>query len=307
MECKPKSHVLREKNKLRQILGVLVCAITMCLAACGGGGDSGGDTPNGTRTYYSQVGGVVSGLPTGSSLILSLNSGSQSLPITANGSFKFPTLLPFDSSYSVAVSSQSSGASCRVFDGIGSRTGKINSDGSNVEIYSGNVSVNCYPTSTLYNFENGSIGDLSISTWGVSTSASSGLPSNSTHAGNYVLRPNSGSAVSTGSCTSTSLQISRSVNRIRFDFAISANKGTLRFYIGSILGFENYGKPTSYLFPSGSRLREFDGNNDTVNWMHYDSGPLNLGQSIYHFDWIYSKCGPANGTDLIVIDNLVFE
>lgn len=306
---------LREKNKLRQTLCFLVCAFATCLAACGGGGGNGDDTSNGGRTYYSNIEGIVTGLATGSSLTLSLNSGSQSLVVTANGRFKFPGLLTFDSSYSVAVASQPTNQSCRVFNGSGPRTGYSNSDGSNIAIYGTNVEVICYSKSALYDFESNSIGDLGISTWGVSSSSSSGLPANSDHAGNYVLKPNSASFVSAGSinvngqtvpCTKTNFEVSRSVNRVRFDYAVSVSRWTLRFYAGSTLQLENYGTQTGYR-SSGSSLREFDGNNGVVNWMHYDSGPLNLGLSIYHFEWVFLRCGPANSTDVMVIDNLIFE
>lgn len=307
---------LREKSLAYRTLCLLLCAMAMNLAACGGGGGSGDDASGGSRTYYSNIEGTVTGLAAGTSLALSLNSGSQTLVVTASGSFKFPGLLTFDSSYSVAIASQPSNQSCRVFNGSGPRTGYASNDGSNIEIYGKNVEVICYSKNTLYDFESNSIGDLGISTWEVSLSAALGLPANSGHAGNYVLTPRTASAVSDGSttvngqtvpCTKTTLQISRPVNRIRFDFAISVDKATLRFIIDSILGFENYGNPTTYLFPSGSRLRRFDGNNGVVNWMHYDSGPLNPGQSTYHFNWIYFRCGSANSTDVMVIDNLVFE
>ncbi len=68
------------------------------------------------------VGGNVGGL-TGSGLVLSLNSGAQTLPLAANGAFTFPTGLANAASYAVAVGTQPSGQTCSVASGSGTITG----------------------------------------------------------------------------------------------------------------------------------------------------------------------------------------
>ena len=71
-----------------------------------------------TNTY--SVGGSVSGL-SGSGLVLSLNSGAQTLPVAADGSFTFPTALASGSAYAVTVQTQPSGPAqvCAVANGSG--------------------------------------------------------------------------------------------------------------------------------------------------------------------------------------------
>jgi hypothetical protein len=71
-----------------------------------------------TNTYT--VGGNVSGL-TGSGLVLSLNSGAQTLNVSANGSFVFPTAINSGSAYAVTVQTQPSAPAqtCTVASGTG--------------------------------------------------------------------------------------------------------------------------------------------------------------------------------------------
>jgi subtilisin-like proprotein convertase family protein len=64
------------------------------------------------------VGGNVSGV-SGAGLVLSLNSGAQSLPISASGSFTFPTGLASGAAYAVTVGTQPSGLTCTVANGSG--------------------------------------------------------------------------------------------------------------------------------------------------------------------------------------------
>ncbi len=73
-----------------------------------------------------QVGGTVSGLA-GSGLVLRLN-GSTNLPVSANGSFVFPTYITSGGSYAVTVGTQPSSPNqvCTVANGSGSVTATIN-------------------------------------------------------------------------------------------------------------------------------------------------------------------------------------
>lgn len=80
------------------------------------------------------VGGTVSGLSSGTTVILK-NNGADLLSITSNGPFFFANAVTSGSSYSVAVATQPSGETCTVSNG----TGTVDASLSNT----GNVVVNC--------------------------------------------------------------------------------------------------------------------------------------------------------------------
>lgn len=79
------------------------------------------------------IGGTVSGLPGGQSIVL-LNNGRDSLTIAANGRFVFGGLVPFNGSYLVTISTQPASANCTVANASGTATGDVN-----------NVLVSCQP------------------------------------------------------------------------------------------------------------------------------------------------------------------
>jgi hypothetical protein len=91
-----------------------------------------------TNTYT--VGGNVSGL-VGSGLVLQLN-GANDLPISADGSFTFPTALADGTAYAVTVGTQPSSPAqiCAVTNGSGTIAG------ANVT----NVAVTCQPDDTIF-------------------------------------------------------------------------------------------------------------------------------------------------------------
>ena len=93
------------------------CAVTNGASGTANG-DVGSVIVNCTNNTFT-VGGVVSGL-TGSGLVLQDNGGSN-LPITANGSFSFPTPAPRGSGYTVTVLTQpaSPAQTCGVSNGVG--------------------------------------------------------------------------------------------------------------------------------------------------------------------------------------------
>jgi len=64
------------------------------------------------------VGGTLSGLTQGNSIVLEDNGG-DAVPVTANGSFMFPTQVPSGHAYMVSVSTQPSGQTCSVSAGAG--------------------------------------------------------------------------------------------------------------------------------------------------------------------------------------------
>jgi len=94
------------------------------------------------------LGGTVSGL-SGNGLMLQDN-GANSLPITANGSYSFPTAIANGSSYNVTISAQPSGQICNVNNGYGASIAGNVTD----------VLVNCFPT-TVTDKIGGTISGLS--------------------------------------------------------------------------------------------------------------------------------------------------
>ncbi len=99
--------------------------LTLALALTGCGGGSSGSTTPAPPTTSSPVthviGGIVSGLPSGTSLALQDND-RDTLTISGSGYdqiFIFPTALASGTPYSVTVSSQPSGVRCSVANGSG--------------------------------------------------------------------------------------------------------------------------------------------------------------------------------------------
>ncbi len=85
-------------------------ALAVALAGCGGGKSD------------AAIGGNVSGLAAGSSLVLQ-NNGSDSVTLAGNGSFEFPRALKSSASYAVTVLTQPSGQLCAVDNGSGTVDG----------------------------------------------------------------------------------------------------------------------------------------------------------------------------------------
>lgn len=79
------------------------------------------------------IGGTLSGLPGGQSIVL-LNNGRDSLTLAANGTFVFGGLVPFNGSYVVTISAQPASANCVVTNASGTVNGDVN-----------NVQVTCLP------------------------------------------------------------------------------------------------------------------------------------------------------------------
>ncbi|WP_395681781.1 reprolysin-like metallopeptidase [Dokdonella sp.] len=96
-----------------------------CAVANGSGQLSGANVTNVAVTCSSTnftVGGNVSGL-SGSGLVLSLNAGAQTLPVSVNGNFAFPTSLANGTNYTVTVGTQPAGQVCSVANGTGQISG----------------------------------------------------------------------------------------------------------------------------------------------------------------------------------------
>ncbi|WP_158272834.1 cellulase family glycosylhydrolase [Limnohabitans sp. T6-5] len=90
-----------------QLLTRLGWLASMLLSACGGGGGLMDSAPVGAYT----VGGSVSGLAAGDTIVLQ-NNGGDDLNVNANGAFTFKTPLASGSGYNVIVKTQPPGTYC---------------------------------------------------------------------------------------------------------------------------------------------------------------------------------------------------
>jgi Kelch motif len=71
------------------------------------------------------IGGTLSGLASGATVVLSDNGSFDQLSLTANGTFQFSKLLAGGTTYSVTVSTPPSGQSCTVTNGTGTATANV--------------------------------------------------------------------------------------------------------------------------------------------------------------------------------------
>jgi hypothetical protein len=116
--------------KYSRIVTGIACVAALAAPGCGGG------------AVYATIGGTVTGLTTGSKLIL-LDNGTDSLTVANNGEFTFAGQIEAGSSYSVTISSQPSGETCVVSNAVNTVTQSV-----------GNVTsifVNCQATLTAAN------------------------------------------------------------------------------------------------------------------------------------------------------------
>ncbi len=107
-----------------------------CTVVNGKGTISGANVTNinitcSTNTYT--IGGTVTGLGSGKTLVLQ-NNGGDDLSITQNGSFTFQSPLAYGSSYNVTVVTQPAGQTCIVSNG----SGTISADVTDIKVTCGN-------------------------------------------------------------------------------------------------------------------------------------------------------------------------
>jgi uncharacterized repeat protein (TIGR03803 family) len=121
-------------SSCRSLLGSALCAAWL-MSACDGG-------VNASRGTYS-IGGKVSGLESGASLVLQNNRGDL-ITVKANGSFAFAKPVPYLGSYAVAVATQPPAQVCSVSGGTG---GVVTANISSVSIACGAAS-----ESVIYSF-----------------------------------------------------------------------------------------------------------------------------------------------------------
>ncbi|MBV9191571.1 MAG: hypothetical protein JO292_11275 [Betaproteobacteria bacterium] len=100
----------------------ILLAASVLLAACGGGGgyDSGGSNTPAGLTY--SIGGTVSGLNAGGTVVLQ-NNGGNDLSVTANGPFTFSAPINYATGYDVSVLTNPTGQTCSVTNAIGGYPG----------------------------------------------------------------------------------------------------------------------------------------------------------------------------------------
>lgn len=94
------------------VRGAVMMALAGGLAGCGGGDGGSSD-----EARYG-VGGTLSGLASGGSVVVQLN-GANTVTLTANGSFVFGGTLTTGTAYVVGIKTQPSGQACTVAHGSG--------------------------------------------------------------------------------------------------------------------------------------------------------------------------------------------
>ena len=108
-------------------IGFATC-LALLLVGCGGGGggggggDSGPPPPPPPATFT--VGGTVSGLDVGQSVVLQ-NNGGDDLTVSANGEFTFAAKVSSGGTYAVKVSTQPQGMYCAVAGGSGTASADV--------------------------------------------------------------------------------------------------------------------------------------------------------------------------------------
>ena len=102
-------------------LSIAVIAL-IAVNACGGGGS----TPPPVQTVTYSIGGTVSGLEAGQSVVLQDNGGND-LTVSANVAFVFPTKVMIGGHYSVSVAGFPAGKTCTVTGGSGTASANVSS------------------------------------------------------------------------------------------------------------------------------------------------------------------------------------
>ena len=103
--------MLSRTTAARSLAGAL-CILG--LTACGGGGEQ------------KNLGGTLSGLNAGSSVTLKNNNDGDTITLSGNGPFQFPTFVATGTSYTVVVVTQPPGQNCTVANGNGMLNGSVN-------------------------------------------------------------------------------------------------------------------------------------------------------------------------------------
>jgi 6-phosphogluconolactonase (cycloisomerase 2 family) len=118
-----------ETRSLAGTIGMVrIAAVFMAasglLAACGGGGGGGGGGGTTPPPTTFTVGGSVSGLAAGASVVLQ-NSGANATTVSANGNYTFSTAIASGTAYAVTVATQPAGQTCTVANGSGTVSANV--------------------------------------------------------------------------------------------------------------------------------------------------------------------------------------
>ena len=103
---------------------LFVCSAIVAACGGGGGGDSPAPQPQPTPPVTYTIGGALTGLASGASVVLQNNGGSN-LTVSANGNFTFATAINSGTAYAVTVLTQPTGQSCQVTSGAGTATANV--------------------------------------------------------------------------------------------------------------------------------------------------------------------------------------
>src|SRR5690242_7103948 len=107
----------------RLIVAMAIGTAATLVVSCGGAVTSSAPStslPSGPGAPGVSIGGTVSGL---AGTVILQNNGSDTLSISVNGGFTFPTRVASGSSYSFSVSTQPAGQTCTVANGTGTVSG----------------------------------------------------------------------------------------------------------------------------------------------------------------------------------------
>ncbi len=119
------------------------------------------------------VGGVVSGLTAGKSVTL-LDNNSDTLTVSTNGFFTFPTQLASGATYAVTAGTQPAQQTCDVTDGTGTATADVTS-----------VTVGCTPNPTYAFVANANSQNVSVYAIDATTGALTQVPGSPFTTGSY--------------------------------------------------------------------------------------------------------------------------
>ena len=108
--------------QVRNVVWITVLSMALAaVTACGGGG--GGSSPPAIYT----IGGTVSGLDAGQSVLLQLNGGNDQ-KVDNNGAFTFASKIADGGAYAVTAVGGPSGKTCRIYGGEGTAYANVNVD-----------------------------------------------------------------------------------------------------------------------------------------------------------------------------------
>jgi hypothetical protein len=198
-----------------------------CSVSQGSGSVAGSDVSNITvtcTTHTYSVGGTLSGLGSGRSVVLR-NNGGDDLSLSANGSFNFATALADGSAYAVSVATQPNGQTCAVSQGSGTLAG---ADVSSVQ-------VSCSTATVTYRVTPSAGSNGTISPNAVQAVAANGSV-------DFTVTPNTGYSASVGgSCPGNLSGDTYSAGPITADCSVEASfvpntSSTLAFATPSRLG-----------------------------------------------------------------------